>query len=167
MDNVPYIICNSLQVNVRVRVWFDFYLHALVWLSIFKECTSFLFAFCIFSLKKLNNLWSILVKFDIKVVTIALVLSFYIFSKVRCLNHANMEYARKYPAHGNLDPDKTLHKKIKFSIRYFFSKCGQISRILRIWLHLLKKSFMENFIFCAVKHHYMLKKSMKMNLLRK
>ena len=32
----------------------------------------------------------------------------------------------------------------------FFSKCDQIHRNLRIWLHLLKKSLMENFIFCAV-----------------
>ena len=39
---------------------------------------------------------------------------------------------------------------MKFSIKDFFSKCDQIRRILRIWLHLLKKSLMENFIFCAV-----------------
>ena len=29
----------------------------------------------------------------------------------------------------------------------FFSKCDQIRSFLRIWSHLLKKSFMENFIF--------------------
>ena len=40
-------------------------------------------------------------------------------------------------------------QKIKFSIKDFFSKCDQISRKLRIWLHLLKKS-LENFIYCAV-----------------
>ena len=34
--------------------------------------------------------------------------------------------------------------KMKFSIKDFFSKC------LRIWSYLLKKSLMENFIFCAV-----------------
>ena len=39
------------------------------------------------------------------------------------------------------------HEKMKFSIRDFFSKCDQICRKLRIWLHLLKKSLMENFIF--------------------
>ena len=39
---------------------------------------------------------------------------------------------------------------MKFSIKDFFSKCDQISRNLRIWSHLLKKSLMENFIFCAV-----------------
>ena len=37
-----------------------------------------------------------------------------------------------------------------FSIKNFFSKCDQIRRNLRIWSHLLKKSLMENFIFCAV-----------------
>ena len=36
---------------------------------------------------------------------------------------------------------------MKFSIQDFFSKCDQIRSKLRIWSHLLKKSF----IFCAVK----------------
>ena len=40
--------------------------------------------------------------------------------------------------------------KNEFSIKDFFSKCDQIRRKLRIWSHLLKKSLMENFIFCAV-----------------
>ena len=40
--------------------------------------------------------------------------------------------------------------KMKFSITDFFSKCDQIRSFLRIWLHLLKKSITENFIFCAV-----------------
>ena len=39
---------------------------------------------------------------------------------------------------------------MKFSITDFFSKCDQVRRKLRIWSHLLKKSLMENFIFCAV-----------------
>ena len=38
----------------------------------------------------------------------------------------------------------------KFYIKDFFSKCDQIRRKLRIWSHLLKKSLMENFIFCPV-----------------
>ena len=42
-------------------------------------------------------------------------------------------------------------KKMKFPIKDFFSKCDQIRRNLRIWSHLLKKSLMENFIFCAVR----------------
>ena len=37
-------------------------------------------------------------------------------------------------------------EKMKFPIKDFFSKCGQIRRILRIWSHLLKKHLMENFI---------------------
>ena len=41
-------------------------------------------------------------------------------------------------------------QKMKFSIKYFFSKCDPISSFLRIWSHLLKKSSMEKFIFCAV-----------------
>ena len=43
-------------------------------------------------------------------------------------------------------------KKTKFYIKDFFSKCDQIRRKLRIWSHLLKKSLMENFVFCAVNH---------------
>ena len=39
--------------------------------------------------------------------------------------------------------------KMKFSIKDFFSKCDQIRSFLRIWSHLLKKSLMGNFIFCA------------------
>ena len=41
-------------------------------------------------------------------------------------------------------------QKMKFSIKDFFSKCDQIRRNLWIWSHLLKKSILENFIFCAV-----------------
>ena len=40
--------------------------------------------------------------------------------------------------------------KMKFFIIDFLSKCDQIRSFLRIWSHLLKKSLMENFIFCAV-----------------
>ena len=38
-------------------------------------------------------------------------------------------------------------QKIKFSTKDFFSKCDQIRSFLQIWLHLLKKSLIENFIF--------------------
>ena len=48
-----------------------------------------------------------------------------------------------------LSPSITA-QKMKFSIKDFYSKCDQIRRKLRIWSHLLKKSLMENFIFCAV-----------------
>ena len=40
-------------------------------------------------------------------------------------------------------------QKMKFSIKNFCSKCGQIRKKLRIWSHLLKKPLMENFIFCV------------------
>ena len=39
---------------------------------------------------------------------------------------------------------------MKFSSKDFSSKCDQIRRKLRIWPHLLEKSLMENFNFCAV-----------------
>ena len=39
---------------------------------------------------------------------------------------------------------------MKFSIKDFFSKCDQIRSYLWISSRLLKKSLMENFIFCAV-----------------
>ena len=39
---------------------------------------------------------------------------------------------------------------MKFSIKYILSKCDQIRSFLLIWSHLLKKSLMENFSFCAV-----------------
>ena len=44
----------------------------------------------------------------------------------------------------------TTAQKKKFSIKDFFSKCNKICRRLCIYLHLLKKSLMENFIFCIV-----------------
>ena len=45
-------------------------------------------------------------------------------------------------------------QKMKFSIKAFFSKCDQIRRKLWIWLHLLKKSLMENFIFLCSEQPY-------------
>ena len=41
-------------------------------------------------------------------------------------------------------------QKMRFSIPDFFSKCDQTCSFLWIWAHLLKKSLMENFSFCAV-----------------
>ena len=49
-----------------------------------------------------------------------------------------------------IETARTLHKKLKFSIKAFFRKHDKIRRKLRIWSHLLKKSLIENFIFCAV-----------------
>ena len=45
----------------------------------------------------------------------------------------------------------SIAQNAKFSITDFFSKCDQIRSFLRIWSHLLKKSLMENIIFCAAK----------------
>ena len=39
---------------------------------------------------------------------------------------------------------------MKFSIKDFISKSDLNRRKLQIWSHLLKKSLMENFIFCVV-----------------
>ena len=47
----------------------------------------------------------------------------------------------------------SLHKKWKFSIKNFLSKCDQIRKKLRIRSHLLKKSLMENFIFLQYMLH--------------
>ena len=47
--------------------------------------------------------------------------------------------------------DVDTAQKMKFSIKDLFSKCNQIRSFLRIWSHLLKKSLIENFIFCAVR----------------
>ena len=49
----------------------------------------------------------------------------------------------------------SLHKKMKFFIKDFFSKCDRIRSFLRIWSHLLKKSLMQTFTFCAVFRLYM------------
>ena len=38
---------------------------------------------------------------------------------------------------------------MKFSVKDFFRKCDQIRRKLQVWSYLLKKSLMENFIFCV------------------
>ena len=43
-----------------------------------------------------------------------------------------------------------IAQKMKFSVKDFFSNCDQIRSFLWIWSHLLRKSLMENFIFCAV-----------------
>ena len=48
------------------------------------------------------------------------------------------------------DYETNMTQKMKFSIKGFFNKCGQIRRFLRIWTHLLKKSLMKNFFFCEV-----------------
>ena len=58
---------------------------------------------------------------------------------------------------------KYCTKNEVFSINDFFSKSDQIPRNLRIWSHLLKKSLMENFIFCALKYKQMQSKTSNKN----
>ena len=46
---------------------------------------------------------------------------------------------------------KIIHcTKMKFYIKDFFIKCDKIHTFLWIWSHLVNKSLMEKFIFCAV-----------------
>ena len=45
-------------------------------------------------------------------------------------------------------------QKIKCSIKDFFSKYDQIRSFPRIWSHWLKKSLMENLVFCAVLYEF-------------
>ena len=40
--------------------------------------------------------------------------------------------------------------KNEFFIKEFFSKFDQIRSFLQIWSHLLRKSLMENFVFCPL-----------------
>ena len=47
---------------------------------------------------------------------------------------------------------KNTTQKMKFFMKDFLRKYDQIHRFLWIWSLLLKKSFMKNFIFCAVKN---------------
>ena len=51
---------------------------------------------------------------------------------------------------GKFSLTSTEKKWIFISIKDFFSKCDQIRRKQRIWSYLLKKSLMENIVFCAV-----------------
>ena len=64
---------------------------------------------------------------------------------------------------------ETTTQKIKFSIIDFFCKCEQIRSFLRIWSHILNKSLMEDFIFCAVYSFYLWESvpSCYLNILKK
>ena len=50
---------------------------------------------------------------------------------------------------------------MKFHIKDFFLKCDKIGNFRRIWSHLLKKSFMLNFIFIEWFLFYSKKKTFK------
>ena len=55
-------------------------------------------------------------------------------------------------------------QQMKFSIKDFFSRCEQIRGKLRVSSHLLKKSLMKNFIFCAVLQKLTDNRNSKINL---
>ena len=56
---------------------------------------------------------------------------------------------------------------MKFSTKDFLSECNQIRREMRIWSHLLKKSIVENFIFCAVWDQLVLKLTSNSTIIQK
>ena len=66
------------------------------------------------------------------------------------LEYFNNEFYHKSTSNLYLLSTTVTTQKMKFAIKDFSSKCDQIRNFLRIWSHLLKKSLMENFIFCAV-----------------
>ena len=75
--------------------------------------------------------------------------------KTQQWKHSNENTVFRWYLKGGLSPfcsplTTPTGQKKKFSIRDFSSKCHQIPKKLRIWSHLLDKSLMENFIFCAV-----------------
>ena len=45
---------------------------------------------------------------------------------------------------------RPLQTKMKFSFRYLFSKYDKVHIFFCIWINLLKKYWIENFIFCVV-----------------
>ena len=61
-----------------------------------------------------------------------------------------LDVSKKILRTSNLHLVSSTAQKMKFSIKDFFSKCDQIRSFLQISSHLLKKSLMENFSFCAV-----------------
>ena len=50
---------------------------------------------------------------------------------------------------------KYTEQEMKFSIKYFFSKCDQIRRTVRGWSQLLKKSLMETSFFVSCQAEYL------------
>ena len=73
-------------------------------------------------------------------------MDWFLYDKDLRHERVNLKYKVLNPFHAN---DLTA-QKMKFSIEDFFSKCDQTRRKLWMWSHLLKKSLMENLIFCAV-----------------
>ena len=72
-------------------------------------------------------------------------------TKISCTQTSVSQYSKKERIESLYFPKEwyITAQKMKFSIKDFFSKCDQIRSFLRILSHLLKKSLMENFIFCV------------------
>ena len=74
------------------------------------------------------------------------------------LRHREVSCARKFEPRYSSYSRMVMNvlntaQKMKFSIKDFFRRCDQSRSFLWICSYLLKKSLMENFIFCAVKHY--------------
>ena len=66
------------------------------------------------------------------------------------LSTIKYKHIYQYVSDTLLDKYSVWHyKKMKLFVKDFFRKCDLIRRKLRIWSHLLKKSLMENFVFCT------------------
>ena len=91
-----------------------------------------------------------------------------------CVSHIAISYRRGITAQNvefrisllkeSISTSPFIAQKMKFFMKDFFSKCDQIRSYLQIWSHLLKKSLMENFIFCAVSRKTLTKIRVKMRL---
>ena len=88
----------------------------------------------------------------------------YVISTKRLLNAIYMVSCRNASRFSYSATTTITAQKMKFYIKDFFSKCAQIRRKLRIWSHLLKKSLMQNFIFCAVHEQGIIRKPRQMGL---
>ena len=77
-------------------------------------------------------------------------LVFYIIADAIFVNFYIEYISSNLSLHTKLIKSLLFTAQTKFSIKDFFSNCDQIRSFLRIWPYLLGKSFMENFIFCAV-----------------
>ena len=66
------------------------------------------------------------------------------------LDYKGLDFASIQNKKDESELRKYTVQEMTFSIKDFFGKCDQICSFQPIWSHLLKKSFMENFI-CAVR----------------
>ena len=74
----------------------------------------------------------------------------YIIGYVMNTMYCSLEKSTEHRSDSNIKHMSILFAQKMFSIKDFFSKCHRILSFLQIWSHLLKKSLMEKFIFCAV-----------------